>query len=439
MKWGNGIIMQVTTRIAVVGAVALLGGCTALSGINPLAKKEDTLPGTRVAVLPQDVVSGSGIANPGAPLTFAGWTQPGGDISNDPGHVALVNPADRDWVARGAGSRRGVRAAAPPLAYGGRAYVYDPSGVVTAYAGNGGQVWRAGVLPEGEKGRVTGGGIAADNGTIYAATGFGQVVALDAGSGGQRWIYNLGKPARSAPTAAAGKVFVVDQDSVVHAIDQSSGRRSWAVPGISQSAGVLSASNPAVSGNTVVVPFSSGEVLALDTATGKLKWTDAVLRSSRTLAVSGLPDVAASPVIADGVVYATGVSGRTIAVRLSNGERLWEANIGSATTPVVSGDAVFMVDLRDNLVALNRSTGSVIYSKPLPSVRKKRFFSVWRGPTLAGGQLWLVSNNKRLLSANAATGEILSNVELPSTAYTKPIASAGQLLVLGGDGTLVAY
>src|SRR6185503_12260392 len=106
---------------------------------------------------------------------------------------------------------------------------------------------------------------------------------------------------------------------------------------------------PAFSGNTVVVPYSSGEVTAFDAEKGTLKWADAVVRSTRTLAVSGFTDVAASPVIYNGVVYATGVSGRTIAVSLASGERLWEQNIGSAATPAVSGNALFLIDLQDEL------------------------------------------------------------------------------------------
>ena len=112
---------------------------------------------------------------------------------------------------------------------------------------------------------------------------------------------------------------VVTATNVLHAVNQADGSEAWEYPGIPEAAGVLSAASPAVSGNTVVVPYSSGEVIAFDAGSGQLKWADAVVRSTRTLAVSGLTDVAASPIIYDGVVYATGVSGRTIAVRLSDG------------------------------------------------------------------------------------------------------------------------
>ena len=188
-----------------------------------------------------------------------------------------------------------------------------------------------------------------------------------------------------------------------------------------------------------MVPYSSGEVTAFDTEKGELQWADAVIRSTRTMAVSGLTDVAASPVIYDGIVYATGVSGRTIAVRLSDGERLWEQSIGSASTPAVSGDAVFIVDLQDNMVALNRATGEVFWRAALPVVRKKKFYSVWAGPTLAGSVLWAVSNDKKLIGVDPASGNIVVDKQLSSPAYVKPIAAGGQLLILSADGTLGAF
>jgi outer membrane protein assembly factor BamB len=127
-----------------------------------------------------------------------------------------------------------------------------------------------------------------------------------------------------------------------------------------------------------------------------------------------------------------------MAVKLSNGERLWEANIGSAYTLAVSGNAVFLIDLDDNLVALDRSTGKAFWSTRLPVVRKKRFFSVWAGPTLAGNALWAVSNDGRLSSVEPATGQILSTRKLAGPAYIKPTAAGGRLYVLAGDGSLSA-
>jgi outer membrane protein assembly factor BamB len=420
-----------------------LGGCSAISGINPFNRKEDILPGDRQAVLPRadDEEVAGGSPSVGGALALADWSQAGGNAANAPGNVSIGGSGAAAWRTRAieAAGKRNVRPSMPPLVYGGRIFVYDANGSVSSLGSGGGKAWTVSLAPEGEKSRSPGGGIAASGNAIFAATGFGELVALDASSGSKLWTFEMSAPAHSAPTAANGKVFVVSATSVLHAVNQSDGTESWQYAGIPETAGVLSPASPAVSGDTVVVPYSSGEVVAFNAGTGDLKWADAVIRSTRTLAVSGLSAVAASPVIQDGVVYATGVAGRTIAVRLSNGERLWEQNVGSSSTPAVSGNAIFLVDLQDNLVALERSTGKVFWRTELPVVRKKRFFSVWAGPTLAGNMLWVVSNDGRMMGVEPGTGNIVVDRELSSPAYIKPVAAGGQLIVLSADGTLTAF
>jgi outer membrane protein assembly factor BamB len=428
-----------------VGLVAVLAGaCSGLSGMNPFSRKEKLMPGEREAVLPQatDEVAG-GTPAVGAAAGASDWSTSGGNAANAPGNVGLASTsATAGWrthVVEAAG-KKNVRPTMPPLVYGGRIFVYDASGTVTSLSPGGTRQWSVSLAPQGEqKSRTTGGGIAASGNAIYAATGFGELVALDAASGNRLWTFTMSAPARSAPTAAGGKVYVVSATNVLHAVNQADGKEAWQFPGIPETAGVVSAASPAVSGDTVVVPYSSGEVAAFSATSGEAKWADAVVRSSRTFAVSGFSDVAASPVIYDGVVYATGVAGRTIAVRLSNGDRIWEQNIGSSSTPAVSGNAIFVVDLGDNLVAMERSSGKVFWRTALPVIRKKKFYSVWTGPTLAGSLLWAVSNDGRMVGVDAGTGNIVVDKKLPSPAYIKPIAAGGQLLVLSADGSLAAY
>jgi outer membrane protein assembly factor BamB len=429
--------------LALAILTASFGGCSTIGNLNPFNRKEDILPGERTAALPQsavDVAGGTPAIGGASPL--ADWSQPGGNAANAPGNVSLNGTsATSAWRVRAVdkASKRNVRPSVPPIVYGGRIFVYDTSGKVTALGAGGGKSWSVELAPEKEKGRAAGGGIAASGTALFVATGFGELVALDAATGTKVWSFKMSAPAHSAPTAAGGKVFVVSATNVLHAVNQTDGTEAWQYPGIPESAGVLSAASPAFTGDTVVVPYSSGEVTAFNAETGELKWADAVIRSTRTLAVSGLTDVAASPVIYEGVVYATGVSGRTIAVRLADGERLWEQNIGSASTPAVSGNAIFIVDLEDNLVALERTSGTVFWKAALPVVRKKRFFSSWAGPTLAGSMLWAVSNDEKMVGVDPATGNIIVDKKLSSPAYVKPIAANGQLLVLSADGSLAAY
>lgn len=439
---------------ALIGAVlSTLGGCAGIDvladgvkSMNPFAEEEAVLPGLRRQAIPTSdplTTDASRFVTLGPATPLANWNNPSGNAGNNPGNVALAGGGTgKVWssvMAEKAG-RRGIRVAAGPVVEQGRVYVYDPKGNVTASSlAGGGRLWRVSLKPEDEKQAAPGGGIASGGGFVYAATGYSEVVGLVGGTGLEVWRHDLGEPARSAPTYADGRVFVVTTSNEIVALSAADGTVLWSYSGIPETAGLLAASSAAVSGSTVVVPTSSGEIIAFDVNTGDPKWVDAVVRASRNLAVSGLTDVSGSPVIAGGVVFATGVAGRTISVDLKSGERLWERNVGSSQTPIVSGNAVFLLDLNDRIVALDRTSGEAIWVTELPVVRKKRTRTRWAGPVLANGTIFAVSNEGELASVDATSGQYLGARKFGKKSYLKPIAVGGRMLVLTGDGTMVAF
>lgn len=439
--------------VAAVCGAAVLAGCSgggvdSLADLNPFQKEEQLLPGERRPVLAGIDPVAETTNRPaavGAAVARPDWPQPGGPASNDAGNIAASVTGARAWSVRAGRAEgaafgfgaSGIRLSARPVASGGIVYTYDPSGGVAAYSlANGGAVFRVGVQPDGERAAVSGGGIAVDGGRLFAATGFGEAVALDAGSGARIWSTKLAAPTRGAPTAAGGRVYAVSQDGTVTALDQASGTIAWTASTTGRGAGLLAAASPAVSGDIVVVPTSSGDVLGLDAATGERKWGASVIGGSRQAAVTGLQDASASPVIADGVVYATGVGGRTLAVRLATGETVWQSTIGSAHTPAVSGNAVFLVDLEDRLVAFDRTNGTVLWATALPRAEQGK--ATWAGPVLLDGRLWLVSAQGNVISVDASTGAAGGAGSLGSEGGIAPISAGGMMLVLGAGGTLVA-
>ena len=232
--------LNLPSRLTLVLAAALVGGCSALSGINPFNREEELLPGDRRPALPEaaDEITG-GTPSIGGALALADWSQPGGNAANAPGNVSIGGTAgNATWRTRvvEAAGKRNVRPSMPPLVYGGRIFVYDADGVVSALSPGGGQAWSVSLAPENERSRSPGGGIAASGSAIFAATGFGEIVALDASSGGELWRFELSAPARSAPTAANGKVFVVTATNVLHAVNQADGTEAWQYPGIPETA-----------------------------------------------------------------------------------------------------------------------------------------------------------------------------------------------------------
>ncbi len=442
LRHGFSIGCMVAAALTVSGCGDSAPTLPSIPGVSSLFGEKDKppLPGTRVSVLAgtdttaatNDVASKEPVALP-AQQENASWSQPGGSANNAPGHLAYSGDAKPLWTEdAGAGSNSDGRITALPIVHGGKVFTLDREGRVTAFSLNGGRAWRTDLQPEDEKAEAGfGGGLAAEGDLIFAATGFGTVVALNAATGKPAWTKSLTVPIRTSPTAVNGKVFIVNTESELFALSATDGREVWRSRGLPEGASILSNVSPAVSGNLLVVSYASGEVTALDVNTGEQRWTDSVSGGVVGTSLTTIGD-AARPVIDDGVVFAASRSGRIIATNAKSGERVWSKDIRAAQTPWVAGGAVFVVDMNSQLYALDRKTGKVRWTTALPSARN------WSGPTLAGGKLWVASNKGLLVGVDAKTGAIATQRDLDNAIYISPIVAGGRMFVLTDKAKLIA-
>ncbi|MBC8021080.1 MAG: PQQ-binding-like beta-propeller repeat protein [Methyloceanibacter sp.] len=425
----------------------VLAGCggTSLDSLqrtikNPFAKKEVPLPGERIAVITDPTLVNVDPAEAGRPVQLpppqanASWSQPGGSPSNNLGHLALSGEVRKVWSAdAGTGSSSSGRLSAVPLVADGKVFTLDAGGTVSAFSSaSGGRLWAADVTPDNEKRKEGfGGGLAMDGGRLYAATGFGTVVAIDPGNGAVVWSKRIGEPIRSAPTAAGGKIYFVSAGNILYALNDQDGQQLWTSRGLPQAATLLSNVSPAVSGGLVVAPFPSGDVAAFESGSGKATWRESLARSSETSAAAVLGDPA-RPVIDRGVVFVVSHGGKMIAMSESSGERLWTRNIAGTQMPWIAGDTVYVVDLAGKLIALARADGKVRWVADLPSGAR------WSGPVLAGGKLWLVSGEGLLVGADARTGQLATQVDLGTPVFVAPVVAGGRMYILADNASLIA-
>ncbi len=121
-------------------------------------------------------------------------------------------------------------------------------------------------------------------GTMYVGTGKGELVALDAATGAEKWRYQgPGTPpgagfalgAERGQSIGDGMVFFGQQDGTIAAIDQVTGKKVWVntVSDLGISAPVPIYYNGMVyTGETGGDILQRGHVDALDAKTGALKW-----------------------------------------------------------------------------------------------------------------------------------------------------------------------
>jgi outer membrane protein assembly factor BamB len=443
--WGRGRL-----RVVLLGALALTGGADAFVGmslpslpkiddINPWAEKPTPLPGKRVAVIQQENVA-TNLAAADRPLMLPpprqneAWSEPGGVPSNAPGHLALTGSGKSLWSAdAGTGSSFYGRLTAVPIVLEDKIYTLDAGGKVTAFsASSGTQLWRTSVTPPNEKDQEGfGGGLAADGGRIYVGTGFGYVLALDARTGQKLWEKSVEAPVRASPTAVAERVFALTKEGQIFCLAGADGSELWTFRGMPERASLLSNASPAVDGDIVVVPYPTGDLVALNVSTGRPVWSESLARTHMGSSMSALSDVA-RPAIDAGTVFAVGHGGRMIATAEKTGERLWSLTVASSQAPWVAGESVFVVDTTGQLMAIGRHDGKILWTVKLAGSNTRS------GPVLAGNRLWLASNKGHLVGVDAATGRVETKQDLGQPVYIAPVVAGGRMYVFTDKAKLIA-
>jgi outer membrane protein assembly factor BamB len=415
------------------------------------APREPVLPGERLD--PRAILAGDAApVEDGAPRTvplalppataMSDWTQPGGKAAHRAGHAALSATPQRVWSASiGAGEGRRSRISAAPVVAGGRVFAMDSDGSVTATGTGGDRLWQADL--DGAAG-LTGGGLATDGARVYATTGAGTLVALDAGSGAELWRQRFDAPVGAAPAIEDGRVFVVARDGSAWGVEAATGKVAWIGQGTPAIAGKVGAGAPAVAGDRVILPFSSGEVRAVARADGTLLWSGEVAGRRLGRAFATLRDFTGDPVIAGDTVYAATSAGRLAALDLGTGVPRWEAKEGAQGPVWPVGDTLFLVSDENRLVRLDAGTGATVWAVDLPyyvkeKTKRQQKIVVHHGPVLAGGRLWIASGDDRLRGFDPVSGALLAEVDLPGGAAAAPAVAGGTLYVVTANGQLHAF
>jgi hypothetical protein len=304
-------------------------------------------------------------------------------------------------------------------------------------------LWRAQVRgPNAPESSLFGGGVAYDNGRIYATNGAGDASALDAKTGAVLWTVRPGAPLRGAPTVANGNVYVITQDNQLFALDPADGKVRWTGSGAVEIAGLLGASSPAAAQGTVVAGFSSGELNAYRYENGQNLWQDALARTSISTSVTSLSDIDADPVIDSGRVYAVGQGGRMVAIELITGQRVWEINVAGIATPWVAGDWIFVVTDQAQLLALSRADGHIRWMTQLQryrDVKDKKGRIDWVGPVLAGDRLIVVNSAGQIVSVSPTDGAVRGTQETRLPISIPPVVANSTLYILHDNGQLSAW
>ncbi len=319
----------------------------------------------------------------------------------------------------------------------------DGSGMVSAHARSDidRTLWENDSGVEEDETSILGGGLTVDSGTVYAATGYGRLMAIDENTGKTKWRVSVGAPVRGAPDALDNVVVVLTADNQTILFDSATGTPIWNHRGIKETSGFFSMTSPVIAQGLVFVAYSSGELFALRLETGRPVWADALASSNRTSAISGFSGIKADPVVQEGVLYAVGASGGMVASAALNGRPLWQADIASITTPWGAGNLMFVVTTRSELIGLFKRDGLVAFKVELierdnlgRDVTPKLY-----APILMNGDVCVINEQGLLRCYDPASGKRTRRLELDEDIASSPVVAGGALYLITRDGVLHHY
>ncbi len=245
------------------------------------------------------------------------------------------------------------------------------------------------------------------------------LLALDADTGDLAWTYQTGALNLSAPLLHNQIVYAVGSDRKLHAVDAVSGKRVWmaGIAGWGRAA-------PAAGGGLLFMGTEQNRLLALDLSDGRQRWSH-----------SGQGWFAATPSIHEGVVYAACWDGTLYALELDSGKLVWRFELGPhaylLTSPVVSGERVFVGSRDHCLYAVDRHSGEGVW-------RFETGRRVYASPAVAQGLVYLGSDDSHLYALDEESGELRWQIDLPDRCRTAPLLAQQRLYVACQGGEVLA-
>ncbi|MCE9571796.1 MAG: PQQ-binding-like beta-propeller repeat protein [Deltaproteobacteria bacterium] len=297
----------------------------------------------------------------------------------------------------------------------------------------------------------------ADGLVFVAVTDLGQgtrggVVALDLGTGAERWRWTSASATRAGPAVGHGLVVASTEDGTITALDAATGEVRWVHPlglGLDDAITTLWAS-PTIADDVVYIGVQH-RMAALDLLTGDVRWQ-----------LEAVPDgdgvaVAVAATVANGLVLDQfhRDKGGIIGWRAIDGHPEWRRDgdevVAVNASPIIAEDRVFVANGRDEVTAFDQRTGDKQWSTKLDDQGFDWGYAIVGTPAYADGRLFVPTRYRDLVALDASTGAVRwrfagGSTPLHVTHYrghsdgfaASPVVTGDTVWIAGVDGKLTA-
>lgn len=351
------------------------------------------------------------------------------------------------WAVQTGDVPPSAHAQLPVKVDGDRVYLADRSGGVSALDGQKGKrLWRMNL------GEALAGGPGIGARHLFVATRKAELVALDKETGAEQWRQRISSEMLATPVVADGQVVVQTIDGKISVHDAATGNRLWVYARSIPNLTLRGTSAPLVVDDKILAGFSDGRLVALRLTDGELLWEATIATPHGRTDLERLVDIDGLFQVEDGIVYVSSFQGRVAAISVANGNVLWGRDMSSYMGLALGLGQVFVTDAQSKVWALDSRTGATLWRQDNLQGRELSAPAVV-GDSVAvadfdGFVHWLSRDDGQFVARNnlAASWEKLNHVwedeeqdERRRSVTVPPLAVADTLYVRDDTGALTVF
>jgi len=260
------------------------------------------------------------------------------------------------WSAKVGGGSELLRLALAPAGDGSRVYTASQDGVVSAFDPNGGKrLWRNELKISLSAGPGVG-----EN--IVVVTGEnGEIIAFGAADGSELWRTDVLGESLAKPLVTDEGVVIYTIDGRLRVLSLFDGAERWSMEQHQPSLTLRGLSSPIIVGNTVMVGFDTGKLMALDLSTGDTEWEAMISPPSGRSDLERLSDIDGQLQAVGQDVYASGYQGRVASLAAESGQILWAREISTYVGVGADWNNIYVAADSGELIALLRRNGGDVW------------------------------------------------------------------------------
>ncbi|MNS59041.1 Outer membrane protein assembly factor BamB precursor [compost metagenome] len=195
---------------------------------------------------------------------------------------------------------------------------------------------------------------------VFFGASDGLFYSIAASSGQVEWTFPTKTENLSEPLLDEGVVYFQTGNNVFYALDAATGRQIWLYSRQDTSQfSIRGGSRPALRNGTLYVGFSDGSLVALNAKSGAVVWELQLNRNKR------FRDIDATPVVDGDNIYIAGYDDKLYCVSADKGEVLWRVDGGGYSAVTVVGDRILYPTTSGEVLALKKSNGEKLWSFPV--------------------------------------------------------------------------